>query len=167
MPLFIWISIVISVIVGIVCAFKSDVISGFIIGGFTLIVLLIVSLFIMIGIDNNIQTKYADSKQWEIVSEEELLPLTDDEQVFLIIEHEQNSTHKKYLYQVYQWEGAQYLDNTEDVVKIVEADFVTPALVTESMTVDTWWTKLFLGEKEIYRYTFVLADYNILNLQTY
>jgi aminoglycoside phosphotransferase len=30
MPLFIWISIVISIIVGIVCAFKSDVISGFI-----------------------------------------------------------------------------------------------------------------------------------------
>ena len=108
-----------------------------------------------------------DSKQWEIISEEELLPLTEDEQVFLIIEHEQNSTHEKYLYQVYQWEGAQYLNNTENRVKIVYADFVTPALVTETMEINTWWAKLFLGKTEIYRYTFVLADYNILDLQTY
>lgn len=167
MPLFFWISIVVSIIVGIICAFNSDFIAGFIIGGATLIILLIAWLFIAVGMEINIQTKYTDSKQWEIVGEEELLPLTDDEQVFLIVEHEQNSTHEQYLYQVYQWEGAQCLNNTENIVKIVDADFVAPAVVTESMTVDAWWAKLFLGETKIYRYTFVLADYNILNLQTY
>lgn len=167
MPLFFWISVVVSIIVGIICAFKSDVIAGFIIGGATLVILLIAYLFIAVGMEINIQTKYADSKQWKVISEEELLPLTDDEQVFLIVEHEQDSTNEKYLYQVYQWEGAQCLNNTENVVKIIDADFVTPAVVTESMTVNTWWVKLFLGETEIYRYTFVLADYNILNLQTY
>lgn len=167
MPLFFWISIIVSIIVGIICAFKSNFTAGFIIGGATLVILLIAYLLIVVGMETNIQTKYADNKQWEIISEEELLPLTDDGQVFLIIEHEQNSTHEKYLYQVYQWEGVQYLDNTKNVVKIIYADFVTPALVTESITVDTWWAKLFLGKRKIYRYTFVLADYNILNLQTY
>jgi hypothetical protein len=167
MPIFFWISVVVSIIVGVICAFKSDAIAGFIIGGATLVILLIAYLFIAVGMEINIQTKYADSKQWEVISEEELLPLTDDEQVFLIVEHEQNSTNEKYLYQAYQWEGAQCLDNTEDVVEIIYADFVTPAVVTESMTVNTWWVKLFLGETKIYRYTFVLADYNILNLQTY
>lgn len=167
MPIFIWISIVVGIIVGIICAFNSDFMTGLLKGGFTLVILLIVYLFIAVGMEINIQTKYADSKQWEVISEEELLPLTDDEQVFLIVEHEQNSTNEKYLYQAYKWEGAQCLDNTEDRVEIIYADFVTPAVVTESMTVNTWWTKIFFGKTKIYRYTFVLADYNILNLQTY
>ena len=167
MPLFFWIALAISTVLGIICAFNSDFFAGFAIGAFVFIVLLGVCLLITIGIDSSIKTDYMDSKQWEIISEEELLPLTEDEQVFLIIEHEQNSTHEKYLYQVYQWEGAQYLNNTENRVKIVYADFVTPALVTETMEINTWWAKLFLGKTEIYRYTFVLADYNILDLQTY
>lgn len=167
MPLFFVISAAIGIIVSIICGFKSDFITGFLIGGLTLAVLLVVCTLVAIGIGGSLQTKYADSKQWEVISEEELLPLTDDEQVFLIVEHEQDSTNEKYLYQAYQWEGAQCLNSTENVVEIIYADFVTPAVVTESITIDTWWAKLFLGETKIYRYTFVLADYNILNLQTY
>lgn len=167
MPLFFVISFAVGIIVSIICSFKSDFITGFLIGGFTLAVLLVVCALVAVGIGSDLQTKYADSKQWEIISEEELLPLTDDEQVFLIVEHEQNSTNEKYLYQVYQWESVQCLNNTENVVKIIYADFVTPAVVTESIVIDTWWAKVFLGEIEIYRYTFVLADYNILNLQIY
>lgn len=135
--------------------------------GLSLLLILMITNLVVTG---SVQEKANELNSWEVVSEEELVPLTDEEEedpIYLVVENEQYSTHKRYIYQTKWYEGTEVLNNTEHLVTIVDADFVTPALVTEEIVVDTWWANLFLFDKTINRYSFVLAEYNVLDVQTY
>jgi hypothetical protein len=169
MPICIWIILGIAALAAILVkiSWGDNFLSlgfGAIIGLSLLIVLMIANL----AVTGWVQEKANELNSWEVVFEEELIPLTEEEDpIYLVIENEQNSTHKRYIYQTKWYEGTDVLNNTEHLVTIVDADFVTPALVTEEIVVDTWWANLFLFDKTINRYSFVLAEYNVLDVQTY
>lgn len=170
MPTFIWVILGIAAVVTIWVKISWD--DNFLSFGFGAIVGLALLLILMIT--NLVATGYVQEKanelnSWEVVLEEELIPLTEEEEdpIYLVIENEQKSAHKQYIYQTKWYEGTDTLNNTEHLVTIVDADFVTPALVIEEIEVDTWWADLFLFDKTFNRYNFVLAEYNVLNVQTY
>lgn len=169
MPIFIWIILGIAVLVAIWLKISWG--DNFLSLGFGATVGLALLLILMIAnlvVTDCVQEKANELNSWEVVFEEELIPLTEEEDpIYLVIENEQNSTHKRYIYQTKWYEGTDVLNNTEHLVTIVDADFVMPALVTEEIVLDTWWADFFLFDKTINRYNFVLAEYNVLNVQTY
>jgi hypothetical protein len=170
MPTVIWIILGIAALVAILIKISwGDNFLSFGIGATAGLFLLLILMIANLVITDCVREKAIELKSWEVVSEEELIPLTDEDEdpVFLVIENEQYSTHKRYIYQTKWYEGTDVLNNTEHLVTIVDADFVTPALVTEEIVVDTWWANLFLFDKTINRYNFVLAEYNVLEVQTY
>ena len=170
MPIFVWIAFAIGILIAIAVKISwKDNSFAFWIG-----ILSVVSLILVLMIANLIATGYVQEKanelnSWEVISEEELIPLTEEEEgpIYLVVENERYSTHKRYIYQTKWYEGTEVLNNTEHLVTIVDADFVTPALVTEEIVVDTWWANLFLFDKTINRNNIVLAEYNVLDVQTY
>lgn len=169
MPICVWIILGVAVLVAIWLKISWG--DNFLSLGFGATVGLALLLILMITnlvVTDCVQEKANELNSWEVVFEEELIPLTEEEDpIYLVIENEQKSTHKRYIYQTKWYEGTDVLNNTEHLVTIVEADFVTPALVTEEIVLDTWWADLFLFNKTFNRYTFVLGEHNILNVQTY
>ena len=167
MPIFVWIAFAIGILIAIAVKISwKDNSFAFWIG-----ILSVVSLILVLMIANLIATGYVreranEEKTWEVVCEEELIQLTEDP-IYLVVENEQNSAHKQFVYQTKWYDGTDSLNNTEHLVKIIDADFATPALVTEEIVLDTWWADLFLFNKTFNRYTFVLGEHNILNVQTY
>ena len=169
MPICVWIALGVAILVAILVKISwrdNFVAFGFgAIAGLSLLLVLMISNVLITGY---VRERANEEKTWEVVSEEELVPLTEEEDpIYLVVENEQYSTHKRYIYQTKWYEGTEVLNNTEHLVTIVDADFVTPALVTEEIVVDTWWANLFLFDKTINRYSFVLAEYNVLDVQTY
>ena len=171
MPIFNWIAFAIGILIAIAVKISwRDNSFALWIG-----ILSVVSLILILMIANLIATGYVQEKanelnSWEVISEEELIPLTEEEEedpIYLVVENERNSTRKQYIYQTKWYEGTDTLNSTEHLVTIVDADFVTPALVIEEIVLDTWWANLFLFDKTINRYNFVLAEYNVLDVQTY
>ena len=168
MPICVWIILGIAVLVAIWLKISWD--DNFLSLGFGATVGLALLLILMIAnlvVTDCIQEKANELNSWEVVFEEELIPLTEEDPIYLVVENEQHSTHKRYIYQTKWYEGTDVLNNTEHLVTIIDADFVTPALVTEEIVLDTWWADLFLFDKTINRYNFILAEYNVLDVQTY
>ena len=170
MPIFIWIALAIGILIAIITkiSWRENFLAlGF--GVISFLSLLLVLMITNIVITGYVQEKANELNSWEVVFEEELIPLTEEEEgpIYLVIENEHNSTYKRYIYQTKWYEGTDVLNNTEHLVTVVDADFVTPALVTEEIVLDTWWADLFLFDKTINRYTFVLGEHNIFNVQTY
>ena len=168
MPTFIWVILGIAALVTIWVKISwDDNFLSFGLGATVGLALLLILMIANLVATGCIQEKANELNSWEVVLEEELIPLTEEDPIYLVIENEQKSTHKQYIYQTKWYEGTDTLNNTEHLVTIVDADFVTPALVTEEIVIDTWWANLFLFDKTFNRYNFVLAEYNVLNVQTY
>lgn len=168
MPICVWIALGVAILVAILVkiSWKDNFVAfGFgAIAGLSLLLVLMISNILITGY---VRERANEEKAWEVVCEEELIQLTEEDPIYLVVENEQNSAHKQFVYQTKWYDGTDSLNNTEHLVKIIDADFVTPALVTEEIVLDTWWADLFLFNKTFNRYTFVLGEHNILNVQTY